>query len=91
MIPDRRDRFPSSQRSKMHGSYNPLLVALSILIASLAAYAALDLAGRITASRGRDRAAWLVNGSLAIVASSGARPSPGTARPPADAGEARAL
>jgi NO-binding membrane sensor protein with MHYT domain len=75
----------------MHGSYNPLLVALAILIAALAAYAALDLAGRITASRARHRAAWLVDGSLAIVASSGARPSPGTTRLLVAAGEARAL
>jgi NO-binding membrane sensor protein with MHYT domain len=34
------------------GSYDFRLVVLSVLIASLASYAALDLAGRVTASHG---------------------------------------
>ena len=33
------------------GSYDPLVVALSVVIAVAASYAALDLAGRVTASK----------------------------------------
>ena len=50
----------------MHGSYNYLLVAVSVLIALFAAYAALDLAGRVTAARGLARFAWLGGGALAM-------------------------
>jgi PAS domain S-box-containing protein len=50
----------------MHGHYSPTLVALSILIAVLASYAALALAARVTAAGGRFRAAWLVGGSIAM-------------------------
>lgn len=50
----------------MHSRYDPALVALSILVAIAAAYVALDLAGRVAASRGRWRAAWLVGGTLAL-------------------------
>jgi NO-binding membrane sensor protein with MHYT domain len=45
------------------GSYDPRLVALSVLIAVLASGAALDLAGRVTASQGRSRILWLVGGA----------------------------
>src|SRR5262245_51945213 len=48
------------------GSYDYRLVALSVLIAVLASYAALDLAGRVTATRGRLRLAWLTGGSAAM-------------------------
>src|SRR6266849_2196831 len=44
-------------------SYDDRLVALSVLIAIFAAYAALDLAGRTTAARGRVRLAWLIGGA----------------------------
>jgi NO-binding membrane sensor protein with MHYT domain/nitrogen-specific signal transduction histidine kinase/CheY-like chemotaxis protein len=47
-------------------AYSPLLVILSVLIASAASYTALDLAGRVTAARGRERLAWLAGGSLAM-------------------------
>ena len=47
-------------------SYNYPLVALSVLIAIGASYAALDLAGRVTASRGWTRAAWLAGGANAM-------------------------
>jgi NO-binding membrane sensor protein with MHYT domain len=36
----------------MTGSYNYFLVALSVVIAILASYTALDLAGRVTAASG---------------------------------------
>src|SRR6202165_2108070 len=47
-------------------SYNYWLVALSVLIAMLASYAALDLAGRVTATVGWTRAAWLLGGAVAM-------------------------
>src|ERR1700690_1291341 len=48
------------------GNYDYRLVALSVLIAMLASYAALDLAGRITAARGRARFIWLIGGAAAM-------------------------
>jgi PAS domain S-box-containing protein len=48
------------------GSYSYALVALSVLIAAVASYAALDLAGRVTAARGWIRAAWLLGGACAM-------------------------
>jgi PAS domain S-box-containing protein len=48
------------------GSYDCRLVALSVLIAVLASYAALDLGGRVTASRGRLRLIWLAGGASAM-------------------------
>src|ERR1700674_3200541 len=48
------------------GSYNYALVALSVLIAMLASYAALDLAGRVTATEGWTRSVWLLGGAGAM-------------------------
>lgn len=48
------------------GSYDYRLVALSVLIAVFASYAALDLAARVTAARGRVRSAWLLGGGAAM-------------------------
>src|SRR6266403_3633389 len=48
------------------GSYNYALVALSVLISIVASYTALDLAGRVTAARGRIRAVWLLGGAIAM-------------------------
>jgi NO-binding membrane sensor protein with MHYT domain/nitrogen-specific signal transduction histidine kinase len=48
------------------GSYNYALVALSVLIAMFASYAALDLAGRVTAAGGWTRAGWLLGGAVAM-------------------------
>src|SRR5688572_9870253 len=47
------------------GSYDYQLVALSVLVSMLAAWAALDLAGRVTAAQGGIRLAWLLGGSTA--------------------------
>ena len=47
-------------------SYNWWLVALSVAIAICAAFAALDLAGRITVARGWERLAWLAGGAVAM-------------------------
>src|SRR6202163_111240 len=47
-------------------SYNYWLGALSVLIAIFASYAALDLAGRVTATVGWGRAVWLLGGGVAM-------------------------
>src|SRR5258705_13947285 len=47
-------------------SYNYWLVALSVLIAIFASYAALDLAGRVPATVGWTRAVWLLGGAVAM-------------------------
>jgi two-component system, sensor histidine kinase and response regulator len=48
------------------GDYNYGLVGLSIVIAILAAYTALDLIGRIMASLGVARCLWLTGGATAM-------------------------
>jgi NO-binding membrane sensor protein with MHYT domain len=50
----------------IHGTYDPRLVALSYLVAVIASYAALDLAGRVTATRGRAHTLWLAGGALTM-------------------------
>jgi diguanylate cyclase (GGDEF)-like protein len=52
--------------ASLSGTYDLRLVALSIVLAFLASYAALDLAGRVTAARGFIRLAWLSSGALAM-------------------------
>ena len=47
-------------------SYSPLFVLLSVAIAILASYSALDLAGRISASEGRMRLIWMGAGAFAL-------------------------
>jgi PAS domain S-box-containing protein len=48
------------------GSYDYGLVALSVVIAICASYAALDLAARTTAAHGRIRVVWLAGGAIAM-------------------------
>src|SRR5258708_18126170 len=50
----------------MVSSYDYRLVALSIIIAIFASYAALELAGRTTEARGQVRLAWLIGGASAM-------------------------
>lgn len=50
----------------MRGFYDYRLVALSVVIAICAAFAALDLAARLTAARGRMRVVWLAGGATAM-------------------------
>src|SRR5690349_22161373 len=50
----------------IRGSYDYRLVVLSVVIAICAAYAALDLAARTTAAKGRMRIAWLWGGAIAM-------------------------
>ena len=56
----------NAQVTTLVGFYDYRLVAVSVLIAVFAAYAALDLAGRVTAARGVARFAWLTGGALAM-------------------------
>ncbi len=48
------------------GTYNPYLVALSILVATFASYTALDLCGHVGPARGFARRAWLVAAALTM-------------------------
>jgi two-component system sensor histidine kinase/response regulator len=50
----------------MAGSYDYRLVVTSVLIAVMASYAALDLAGRVTSARGVARRIWLSGGAVAM-------------------------
>src|SRR6266849_4081525 len=54
-----------SQNAVITGTYDYGEIARSIVIAVAASYAALDLAGRVTAASGRARAAWLAGGAIA--------------------------
>src|SRR5690349_9813700 len=47
-------------------SYDYGLVVLSILIAILGSYTALDLGGRVTSARGTARLPWLIGGGLSL-------------------------
>lgn len=48
------------------GSYDYRLVAVSVVIAVTTSYAALDLAGRVTAAHGWARLSWLIGGATAM-------------------------
>jgi PAS domain S-box-containing protein len=50
----------------LSGHYDYRLVVLSVFIAVLAAYAALDLAARVTTARGHARLIWLCGGAIAM-------------------------
>jgi PAS domain S-box-containing protein len=55
-----------SANAALNGSYDYSEVARSVFIAIAASYAGLDLAGRVTAVRGRIRLAWLSSGATAM-------------------------
>ncbi|CRM75402.1 EAL domain-containing protein [Pseudomonas sp. 25 R 14] len=48
------------------GSYSPTLVLISLFVAILASYTALDLTGRITTAQGRSICLWMGGGALAM-------------------------
>jgi diguanylate cyclase (GGDEF)-like protein len=50
----------------MTGSYDLKLVLLSMVVASLASYTALDLAGRVSEKRGRASWLWLLGGAFSM-------------------------
>src|SRR2546428_11995562 len=62
----RGNRMSQMAAVNLTGSHDYALVALSVLIAMFASYAALDLAGRVTAAGGWTRAAWLLGGAGAM-------------------------
>jgi PAS domain S-box-containing protein len=55
-----------SPNAALASSYDYNEVARSVFIAIVASYAALDIAGRVTAARGRIRLAWLSGGAIAM-------------------------
>jgi diguanylate cyclase len=50
----------------LQGSYNSLLVLFSLLVAVLAAYTSLEMAGRIVTAQGRAARLWLAGGAFAM-------------------------
>ena len=48
------------------GTYNPYLVALSVLVACFASYTALDLGGRVGSARGTARRIWLATAAITL-------------------------
>jgi diguanylate cyclase (GGDEF)-like protein len=50
----------------MEGVYDFKLVALSVVVAAIASYTALDLAGRISAKQGRTWLLWLLGGAFSM-------------------------
>src|ERR687891_520284 len=50
----------------MQPHYDPTLVVVSIAIAIMASYVALDLAGRVRSGRGFSSVLWWVGGSVAM-------------------------
>jgi len=50
----------------IHATYDYRLVGLSVIIAIFASYVALDLVGRVTATRGFARVAWLIGGATVM-------------------------
>ena len=55
-----------SANGALSSSYDYGGVARSVLIAVASSYAALDLAGRVTAARGRALLLWLSGGAIAM-------------------------
>ena len=48
------------------GSYSPSLVVISLFVAILASYTALDLSGRIATTKGRAVYLWIAGGAFAM-------------------------
>src|SRR5580700_4047001 len=58
--------MPTVPSDPLAAFYDYRLVALSVLISLVASFAALDLGGRVTASRGSVRSLWLMGGAAAM-------------------------
>ena len=50
----------------MNGFYDTKLVALSLIVAIIASYTALQLAGHVSRKRGKESAVWLAGGAIAM-------------------------
>src|SRR6185312_14308899 len=57
---------PETMRSSTSARHDPALVTLSILIAVLASYTALDLGGRVRTGSGWSGCAWIAAASVAM-------------------------
>ncbi len=55
-----------TRKLMVSASYSPALVFISLCVAILASYTALDLTGRIATSRGRTAYLWMTGGALAM-------------------------
>jgi len=60
------DAFVALGARMLIGSYIPSLVVISVLVAILASYTALDLAGRIASASGRAVYMWMAGGAFAM-------------------------
>ncbi len=58
--------IPMGHGAALASTYDPWLVALSITIATIAAYVALTLGERVTHTQGRARSLWLLGGAAAM-------------------------
>src|ERR1700742_4795565 len=58
--------MPTVPSDHLAGIYDHRLIVVSVLISMLASFAALDLGGRVTASRGSARFIWLLGGAAAM-------------------------
>src|SRR5580765_8745188 len=65
-IPDAQDELLTRRGGIVVGSYSLSLVILSWVVASFASFTALDLASRITASKGLSARVWLLGGACAM-------------------------
>jgi len=63
---EQKENFALNHSTTITSIYDYRLVALSVLIAICASYAALDLAGQVTAARNNARLAWLFGGAIAL-------------------------
>jgi len=54
------------QLEHVHGSYDSMLVVFSYIVAVVASYTVLDLAGRVSETAGKNRLLWLVFGAGAM-------------------------
>src|SRR5438270_10595925 len=52
--------------SMLTGNYDAVFVALSVVVAMLASYAALDLAGRVASATGNARMGWVAGGATVM-------------------------
>src|SRR5262245_65683593 len=50
----------------MKGTFDPWLVGLSVLVAIFVSYTALNLAARVSTTRGLAAKAWLIGGGIAM-------------------------
>jgi diguanylate cyclase (GGDEF)-like protein len=58
--------MPKGESTMMAGTYDGWLVAASLLMAMLASYTALDMAGRVATAQGQAARFWLAGGSVAM-------------------------